>query len=144
MKAGKAFVTVDPKCTTLPPVPLGSDKSNAGTVLSLSTDGRAVAFRLDEVKELPRGKGVALMGLADDHAVADITVLPNPLDKPVVLVKPGQDTPLGQVKWADIEPLLAGRSASKKGKALHKKSAGAVFLRAGRETWSPAQGPVDA
>lgn len=128
MKAGKAFLTLAEDELPLPPLPLAAEASDQACVLALASDGRAVAFPLSDMKALPKGKGVAIMGLGPDCVLSDIAVF-----------EPGELPQLkgskGPVKLAadHVESLRGARSAGKKGKLLHKKSAGAVFIRPGRE-----------
>lgn len=139
MKAGKAFLTVNAEETPLPPLPLGKlpqDKDNRLT-LALSTDGRAVVFPLADIKQLPKGKGVALMGLADGCKLSDLAVFapPSSVKEAAVRLVPASGTPVEglPVAWGELESQVGTRSAGKKGRALHKKSVGAIFLRPGRE-----------
>lgn len=126
MKAGKAFLTLSSEEKPLPPVPLPAGVDPKNPVLALATDGRAVAFTLDEVKVLPKGKGVNLMGFAKGHHLSD-----------VVLVEEGMQLQTAKGTAAklnvDISGFIGPRSSGKKGKALHKQSEGAVFIRPGRE-----------
>lgn len=132
MRAGKALLTLDAGETPLPPYPLAGVSDDA-QVMSLSTDGRAVVFPLADLKPLPKGKGVALMGLGDGARVSDLAVITDPLrlrtGKGIVPIKPDA--------WAGV---VGPRSAGKKGKALHAHAANAVFVRAGREEWTAAAG----
>ena len=126
MKAGKAFLTLAADEKPLPPVPLPADVDGKSPVLALATDGRAVAFTLDDVKVLPKGKGVSLMGFAKDHHLSDIALAVDGLQL---------QTAKGSVAKlnVDVGAFMGPRSAGKKGKALHKQSEGAVFVRPGRE-----------
>jgi topoisomerase-4 subunit A len=70
-RAGKAFLTVGPTERPLAAVAVPPDMS--GLVGVVSSDGRALAFPLAEVKTLAGGgKGVVLMGLADDARVTTL------------------------------------------------------------------------
>ena len=67
-RAGKAFLSLDDKELPLAPLPLPSDLS--GLWLGCGSDaGRFIVFALDELKELPKGKGVKLISL-DKNAKA--------------------------------------------------------------------------
>ncbi|MGB1558176.1 MAG: DNA gyrase C-terminal beta-propeller domain-containing protein, partial [Oceanococcaceae bacterium] len=68
-KAGKALLTVPKAAGVLPllRVPAAAE----GLMLAcISTEGRLLVFPLDELPELPRGKGNKLMNLRGDDAVA--------------------------------------------------------------------------
>jgi topoisomerase-4 subunit A len=143
MKAGKAFLTLAADELPLPPQPLGPAVPAAGVddgrrVVVLSTDGRAVVFPLSDIKQLPKGKGVALIGLAEGAKVSDLAVFspPSAAKEAAVRLVPASGKPTEglPVSWADLEPQVGGRSAGKKGRNLHKKApTGGVFVRAGRE-----------
>lgn len=132
MKAGKALLTLESGESPLPPHPLPAEVSAEAKVLAWSTDGRAVAFPFADLKALPKGKGVALLGLADDAALADLVLIPE--DGKVVLKTPQGSATVGPNAW---EALVGARSAGKKGKILHtvrgKPVLGTAFERPGRE-----------
>lgn len=136
MKAGKAFLTLADGEHPLPPHPLGEALGEDAQVLALSTDGRAVVFPLADMKALPKGKGVAIMGLADGEALSDLAVFAP--DAP-----PRLKGPRGPVALSaeHLDPLRGTRSAGKKGRRLHKHSPQGTFLRPGREeAQAPAAG----
>jgi topoisomerase-4 subunit A len=60
VRAGKAFMTLEPGETPLRPVPLAAGLDH---VAALSSNGRLLVFGLDEMREVPRGRGVIVMGL---------------------------------------------------------------------------------
>lgn len=70
-KAGKAFLTVSEGYRAMAPITLGG----GGVLAVLNEDGRVLAFPVDDVKALDKGKGVLLMGgggrLARVQFVAD-------------------------------------------------------------------------
>lgn len=126
MRAGKAFLTLGEGERPLPPVAIPEKTDPKTPVLVLSTDGRAVAFPLDEIKQLPKGKGVGLIGLAGDHKISDAALVMEGL---ALRNAKGAKVTLP----SDLSSWLGGRSAGKKGKSLHKQAEGAVFIRPGRE-----------
>lgn len=68
-RSGKAFLKLDTGESPLPPVAVSTD--GGGYVLCASSDGKALAFPLNEVKLLEKGgKGVTLMGLGADQLTA--------------------------------------------------------------------------
>lgn len=128
MKAGKAFLTLEQGEAPLPPLPLPETVVGPARVVALSTDGRAVVFPFQDMKVLPKGKGVAIMGLAPAETLADVALID---DATPLVLKTSKGTPtVARDAW---EGLVGGRSSGKKGKALHKLSAGATFVRPGRE-----------
>jgi topoisomerase-4 subunit A len=60
VKAGKAFMTLEESETPLPPVALAAGLDH---VAALSAKGRLLLFTLAEMKEMPRGRGMIVMGL---------------------------------------------------------------------------------
>ena len=134
MRAGKAFLTLDEGELPLPPLMLAKDVPAEASVLALASDGRAVGFPLAEVKALPKGKGVGLIGLAPGVKLSDLTVLA-PGEAASLRTAADKLVALAGEHWAGY---LGGRSAGKKGKALHKSAVGAVFDRPGRERHVPA------
>lgn len=148
MKAGKAFLTVGADEQPLPPLPLSKlpQAKDDRLTLALSSDGRAVLFPLSDIKQLPKGKGVALLGLADGAKLSDLAVFSPPATAKEAAVRlvpfsgaPAEGVP---VAWADLEGQVGTRSAGKKGRNLHKKSVGATFVRPGRE--GPQSAPKGA
>ena len=132
MKAGKAFLTLDEGETPVPPLPLGAVVPKDASLICLSSDGRFVAFPLSDVKELSKGTGVAFMGLAPHQTMTDFTL--HTKESPAILIaKKGKNI---VVPHADIEGSVSPRSASRKGKLLHKNGAG-IFVRPGRESLAP-------
>lgn len=72
-KAGKAFAKPDAGESLLPPMAVPRDRS--GFVLAANTDNKLLAFRLDEVKQLPSGgKGVILMDAGEGNRVRKLWV----------------------------------------------------------------------
>jgi topoisomerase IV subunit A len=60
VKAGKAFMTLDGDEEPLPPVALAAGLDH---VAALSAKGRLLVFPIDEMRQVPRGRGVIIMGL---------------------------------------------------------------------------------
>ena len=57
-------MTLEPDETPIPPVPVAQGYTD---VAALSSRGRLLVFGLDEMREVPRGRGVIVMGLNDDE-----------------------------------------------------------------------------
>jgi topoisomerase IV subunit A len=60
VKAGKTFMTLAPDEEPLAPVALTAGLDH---VAALSSRGRLLVFAIDEMREVPRGRGVIIMGL---------------------------------------------------------------------------------
>lgn len=129
MKAGKAFLTLAAEERPLPPQPLPESLSPEARVAVLANDGRGVSFPFADMKQLPKGKGVALIGLPEGGVVSDFVVF-EPATPPVLKTAKGATV---NIQAAALQAVEGARSAGKKGKALHKQSEGAVFVRPGRE-----------
>ncbi|HVF62618.1 MAG TPA: DNA gyrase subunit A, partial [Casimicrobiaceae bacterium] len=69
VRGGKAFMTLTPNEEPLTPVPLGSGLTH---VAALSSKGRLLVFPLDEMREVPRGRGVIMMALDGDEKLAAV------------------------------------------------------------------------
>lgn len=130
VRGGKDLFDLTEGAQVLPPQPVLPDfEANKQAVVCLASDGRAVAFPIEDVKILPKAKGLALMGLAAGETMMDAVVLL--ADQPLgLLTAKGSATVMKPDAWAEF---MGKRSAGKKGKALHKNSKGAIFVRPGRE-----------
>ncbi len=68
-RAGKAFMTLEPDEAPLAPVALAAGFDH---VAALSSRGRLLVFPLAEMREVPRGRGVIIIGLDRDEKLAAI------------------------------------------------------------------------
>ncbi len=68
-RAGKAFMTLSPGEEPLAPVPLAEAFDH---VAALSSRGRLLVFPLSEMREVPRGRGVIVIGLDRGEKLAAI------------------------------------------------------------------------
>lgn len=133
VRAGKDCFVLTEGAKPLPPQPIPNDpEATKRSVVCLASDGRAVAFDLGELKIMPKAKGFGLMGLVAGETMADAVVVP--ADQPVGLLTDKGSVSLPPSTWGDF---MGKRSSGKKGKALHKHSKGAVFIRPGREEAMP-------
>jgi topoisomerase-4 subunit A len=71
VKAGKAFMTLEPHETTLPPAPLAAGLDH---VAALTQKGKLLVFPLSEMREVARGRGVMIMRLDEDDRLAAVAV----------------------------------------------------------------------
>ncbi len=127
-RAGKELLVLLPGSLPLPPQPL-TDLPPDAAVVVLASSGRAVSFALADVKVLPRGKGVGLIGLRPGESVNDFIALPR--DCAVTLVVPSGATHVVKPQiWLDH---WGPRASGRKGKNLHKSAPSAVFARLGRQ-----------
>ncbi len=60
VKAGKAFMSLEPGEEPVMPVPLAAGLDH---VAALSSNGKLLVYALDEMRTMPRGRGVIVMGL---------------------------------------------------------------------------------
>jgi len=71
VKAGKSFMTLEPEEAPLRPVGLAEGFDH---VAALSEKGKLLVFGLDEMRTMPRGRGVTIMRLDDDDRLAAVSV----------------------------------------------------------------------
>jgi topoisomerase-4 subunit A len=116
MKAGKAMLIIDEAEIPLRPLPIPGkvDGDKERRLVALASDGRGVAYTVDQIKNMPKGKGMALIGLADGCTLLDMALAG---DEPVKLRKGDKANVL---KAEIIEEVMGPRSSSRKGKALGK------------------------
>lgn len=74
-RAGKAVISVPKGFSAMPPVPIMS--TDSARVCCISNAGRLLAFDIEQLPELPRGKGVKLLNLAKakDEKLAELAVV---------------------------------------------------------------------
>ena len=72
-RAGKVFMTLLPGEEPLPPVPLAAGQDH---VAALSSRGRLLVFPLAEMRAVPRGRGVIIIGLDREETLAAIGLAP--------------------------------------------------------------------
>jgi topoisomerase-4 subunit A len=69
VKAGKAFMTLAPDEEPLAPVALSAGLDH---VAALSSRGRLLVFSIDEMREVPRGRGVIIIGLDGEERLTAV------------------------------------------------------------------------
>lgn len=115
LKAGKALISVEPGATILEPVFLPEGVNADQTAFAtLSTNGRLLVYRLSEINELSKGKGVALCGLDEGQRLAQVAVL---ADNELVLEVEGLKRPV-KLSTEEFAKHFQGRSSSKKGRPV--------------------------
>jgi topoisomerase IV subunit A len=112
MRAGKTILTLEDGELPLPPIPL-KNSTNDTRVIVTTNDLRTVIFKLNEIKQLPKGKGVGFMNVLDSKVHSIITIEP---DETLLVegAKKGVKKITSQ-NWSIIDSV---RSTSKKGKKL--------------------------
>ncbi len=83
-RAGKAFLSLDPEEKPLPLLPV---LDSATELLCISSDGYGLIFPVEEVKNLPKGKGVKLMTLASQAHVQALYLDPEKQSLPRAIRK---------------------------------------------------------
>jgi topoisomerase IV subunit A len=71
VRAGRAFMTLEEGETPIAPVPL---RPGVDHVAALASSGRLLVFPLDEMREVPRGRGVIMIGLDDGETLIAATL----------------------------------------------------------------------
>jgi topoisomerase-4 subunit A len=118
LKAGKAALTLTEGSLPLPLIRLPADADMAAAyVVSLSSDGSAVAFPLSELPSMGKGKGVALLGLRDGCKIVSLVVT---TQAKVGVIENGKTK---YISGDDFMSFTGSRSSSKKGKKIVKTSA---------------------
>jgi len=69
VKAGKTFMTLTPDERPLAPVALTAGLDH---VAALSSRGRLLVFAIDEMREVPRGRGVIIIGLDGEERLTAV------------------------------------------------------------------------
>jgi len=120
-KAGKQFLKFDDAVQILPPVLFTPAKHDL--IVSVSRAGRLLAFELAEMKQLASGgKGVIVMGLEDDDALAAITVTSEAKVTVVTRSGTGREQ-LIRLSAADLQTHLGKRARMGRMLALKARSA---------------------
>lgn len=100
-RAGKAFMRLDGKEKILPPVMV---QPGDAYIAAFATNGKALIFPIEEMKELGGGKGVIIMGMDDkDSMVATITCKPADIIQVSGKAKNGRQSKVSMVVGADAK-----------------------------------------
>lgn len=115
MKAGKAVLTLaDDDDRPLPPIATHAATDDA-CVLALASDGRAVVFPLSDMKRMPKGKGVGIIGMTPGTFLAGLVVVEKNQSVRIEHQSGQEDVLIAPSQW---QALVGRRSANKKGKRL--------------------------
>lgn len=115
-KAGKDVLTLAPNELPVEPVAIPAGSTAETTVVLLTSDNKNVALPLGDIKELGKGKGVALLGLAPDQRLLDIAL--TDADGKVTLKDENGTT--ADLSAKDIKKVLGARKSTAKGKVINK------------------------
>lgn len=115
-KAGKDVLTLAPNECPVEPVAIPSEATPDSVVVLLTSDNKNVALPLGDIKELGKGKGVALLGLAPDQRLLDIAL--TDADGKVTLKDENGTT--ADLSAKDIKKVLGARKSTAKGKVINK------------------------
>ena len=115
-KKGKAILTLADNEKPVEPVAIPADATAETSVVLLTSDNKNVALPLGDIKELGKGKGVALLGLAKDQTLLDICL--TDADGKVTLVS--EDGTKADLVNKDIKKVLGARKSTAKGKIINK------------------------
>lgn len=115
-KKGKAILTLSDNEKPVEPVAIPADATPETSVVLLTSDNKNVALPLSDIKELGKGKGVALLGLAKDQTLLDICLTDS--EGKVTLVS--EDGTKADLLNKDIKKVLGARKSTAKGKILNK------------------------
>ncbi len=120
MRAGKEMFGVPTGATQLQPLFFKADKDISKAYLSLiSTENRVLIYKLDEVSEIGKGKGVGLMGFNGQHTLKEFKMLD---DKSVALtIAEKKKTFEYLLEGEEFTRCMQKRSVAAKGKVLNIK-----------------------
>lgn len=115
IKAGKALINIEAGTKILPPAPIknGTDLTQIAFA-TLSSNNRLLIYRLSEINELAKGKGVALLGLDKEQVLSQVAVL----DKNELHVQIEGNKKIQTLTPEQLAKHVQNRSSSKKGKPL--------------------------
>lgn len=126
LKTGKATVNLDVGAKLLPPLTFSPSKVDPQQTLfsTLSTNGRMLCYRMSEINELAKGKGVALCGLDEGAKLAQIAFWPTNL----ITYQIDGLKKATTMSHDEMAKHVQSRSSSKKGKAIDGSKGRAVYL----------------
>jgi topoisomerase IV subunit A len=109
-KAGKAALKVPKGASVIPAAPVGD---GADWIAAASTDGRLLVFPLEELPQMPRGKGIRILGMPSKGGI-ELAALCVLREDQSLKIKSGQRHMT--LKPGDLEHYAAGRG--RRGSAL--------------------------
>lgn len=124
-KAGKQLITLVKGENPLPPVSLPENCDGKTNVVFFNNENKFVSFPLEDLKEMPKGKGVALMHVDDNQKIVDIDIAKT--DGTVTLFT--ENNNYITLTEKDIKKVLGTRKSSSKGKVLMKNDKALSFHR---------------
>jgi topoisomerase-4 subunit A len=73
-RAGKAFMTIEKGETVLAPAPIQPESTHVLAISRGPKEHRLLVFPIDEMKTMPKGRGVTMMALNDGEALMSVAV----------------------------------------------------------------------
>lgn len=117
MTAGKNLINLSEQSELLNSVKVPDLITDKTVVVVLSSDNKFVAYPINNIKELAKGKGVALMGYNKGGKIISIGITDENGDIKVVEEKGGIIT----ITWKQIQKIIiAERKSTAKGKEINK------------------------
>lgn len=120
LKVGKVIFNIPEDATMLQPLYFKADLDKDNLFVSLiSTENKVLNYKLSDISEIGKGKGVGLMGFNGEHTLKDFKLL---VEKKVKLrIKNKQQNYGLLLEGEDFEKCMQNRSVSAKGKTLNIK-----------------------
>lgn len=117
MSSGKNLITISEKSETLPTVKVPNEIGDKQVAVILSSSNKFVAYPINNIKELAKGKGVSLMGYAKGEKILSVGITdPNGCIK--VINEKGE---IFEINWKQIQKILISeRKSTAKGKEINK------------------------
>lgn len=79
MKAGKEMVKMTDAGILMQPLAIASNEDTSGYYVGvITTENRVLVYKLSEVSEIGKGKGIVICGLPQGHTIKDVTILKEP------------------------------------------------------------------
>lgn len=120
MKAGKEMIKVDSQGHLFQPLYFSNEEDTSNyKVAIITTENKFVLFKLSELSEIGKGKGVTLCGLPNDFKIKQIKILKE--DKVDLKIVGKKDKPLMKLEGENLLKYEKNRSASSKGSFLPLK-----------------------
>lgn len=117
MTAGKNLITMSDQAELLRPICIPENPTEKQVVVILSSANKFVAIPINSIKEMPKGKGVALMGYKNDEKILSVGLTNE--DGEITVIDENNYKTI--ISWKQIQKVLsAERKSTNKGKEINK------------------------
>ena len=105
-KAGKSFMSIEDGISLLDPVVVG----DASLIVAIGSAGKLLAFPLSEMKELSGGKGVIVLGMADNEEMLSVITIGENNALKLTGAGRGDKVHEHNIKWGDLQAYISRRA----------------------------------